>query len=99
MTPTILFGIIETVAFLIPLGALIWNAATLANRVSKNEEDIKNMKTVVEKQNDAILKALEKLNESIQEIRTEVEIIKALRREEVNTTKNNVTTVKQQIQE
>lgn len=90
MTPVILFGIIETVVFLIPLGALIWKAATLANRVTKNEEDIKKMGTVVEKQNDAILQALDKLNESIREIRTEVEVIKALRREEVNASKASI---------
>lgn len=91
-------GVCEVIIFLLPLAVLIWKAATLANRVSKNEEDIKEMKTLVEKQNDAILDALKELNtsiqetvKSIQEVRTEVEVIKALRREEVNITKGSTT--------
>ena len=87
MKATVIYGVIETILFLIPLGTLIWKAATLANRVSKNEEDIKEMKTLVEKQNEAILEALKQLNSSIQDIRTEVEVIKALRKEEVEVSK------------
>lgn len=89
---TLLYGIIETVIFLIPLGALIWKAATLASRVSKAETDIKEMKTdiekKVEKQNDTILKTLDQLTVAVQELKVEVAVIKAMRCEEVNATKD-----------
>lgn len=84
---TLLYGIIETVIFLIPLGALIWKAATLASRVSKTETDIKEMKTdiekKVEKQNDTILKTLDQLTVAVQELKVEVAVIKAMKREDI----------------
>ena len=89
---TLLYGIIETVIFMIPLGALIWKAATLASRVNKAESEIKEMKTdiekKVEKQNDTILKTLDKLTVALQELKVEVAVIKAMRCEEVNITKD-----------
>jgi hypothetical protein len=84
---TLLYGIIETVIFLIPLGALIWKAASLASRVSKTETDIKDMKTIVEKQNEAILATLKDLNTTVQELKVEVAVIKAMKHEEINITK------------
>lgn len=76
-TAALLYGIIETVIFLIPLAGLIWKAATLASRISKAEADIKEIKPVIEKQNDAILKTLNQLTETVQELKVEVAVIKA----------------------
>jgi hypothetical protein len=40
------------------------------------------MKQLVEKQNDEIIKSLNRLNDSMQAIRCEIEVIKALRKKE-----------------
>lgn len=74
---------IRDIIYMIPVAALIWKAATQNAQIKKNTEDIKNIKTLVEKQNDEILKSLNRLNDSMQGIRCEVEVIKALRKKEL----------------
>ena len=76
-------GWIRDIIYIIPLAVLIWKAAIQNAQIKKNTEDIKSIKTLVEKQNDEIIKSLNKLNDSMQAVRCEVEIIKALRKQEM----------------
>ena len=75
-------GWLKDIIYLIPIAGLIWKAATQNAQIKKNADDIKSIKTLTEKQNDEIIKALNRLNDSMQSIRCEIEVIKALRKEE-----------------
>lgn len=75
---------LKDVLYLIPVGGLIWKAATQNAQIKSNAEDIKSIRTLVEKQNDEIIKSLNKLNESMQAVKCEVEVIKALRKKEID---------------
>lgn len=74
---------IKDVVFILPVAGLIWKAATLSAKVKQNEGDIINLKSVVGSQNTEILNSLKQLNDSIMALRCEVEIIKALRKKEL----------------
>ena len=75
--------IISAIIYIIPLGPLIWKASQLSSRVSQNEKDIEMLKGDLKKQNAEILNSLQKINETMAEIKTEVEVIKAMRKQEV----------------
>ena len=75
--------IISAIIYIIPLGTLIWKASQLSSRVSQNEKDIEMLKGDLKKQNAEILNSLQKINETMAEIKTEVEVIKAMRKQEV----------------
>lgn len=80
---------LRDVIYVIPVAILIWKAATQSAQIKRNTDDIKSIKSVVEKQNDEIIKMLNRMNESIQAVRCEVEIIKALRKMELEGKKND----------
>ena len=75
-------GWLRDIIFLIPIAGLIWKAATQNAQIKKNADDIKSIKSLTEKQNEEIIKSLNRLNDSMQAIRCEIEVIKALRTEE-----------------
>lgn len=56
----------------------------LSAKVKENESDIKEIKTLAEKQNEAILTSLDKMNTVMVEIQQDVAILKALRGKEEN---------------
>lgn len=70
---------LKDVIYLIPVAALIWKASSLSSKVKQNEKDITEMKTLSQKQNEAIIASLDKLQETMTEIRTDVSVLKALR--------------------
>lgn len=73
---------LKDVIYLIPVAGLIWKAATMGARIKQNETDIKECKKVVDRQNESIISSLDKLQETMTEIRTDVSVLKALRKEE-----------------
>jgi hypothetical protein len=73
---------LKDVIYLLPIAGVIWKVATQNAQIKKNSDDIKSMKQLVEKQNDEIIKSLNRLNDSMQAIRCEIEVIKALRKKE-----------------
>lgn len=73
---------LRDILYFIPIAGLIWKAALQHAQIKKNSEDIKSMKGLVEKQNEEIIKSLNRLNDSMQAIRCEIEVIKALRKKE-----------------
>lgn len=81
---------IKDIIYLIPLLLVIWKAATQNAQIKENTEDIKELKGLVKDQNEEILKSLSRLNDSMNSIRCDMEVIKALRKKEVevNETKN-----------
>lgn len=81
---------IKDLIYLIPLLLVIWKAATQNAQIKENTEDIKELKGLVKDQNEEILKSLSRLNDSMNSIRCDMEVIKALRKKEVevNETKN-----------
>ena len=74
--------VIAGIIYLIPLATLIWKAATLSNKVTKHEEDIKEMKGNQKEQTDKILSALEKLNDTMLIIQADVTVLKTWREAE-----------------
>ena len=70
--------VIAGVLYLLPLGALVWKAATLSSRVNQNEKDIKEVKQLQAENNKAVLDALNKLNDTMEKVRLDVEILKVV---------------------
>ena len=73
---------LRDILYIIPIAALIWKAAILSAKVRENETAIKEIKTLVQRQNEAILTSLDKMNTVMIEIQQDVAILKALRGEE-----------------
>lgn len=70
---------LKDVIYLIPVATLIWRFALMSARVKQNEKDIAEMKTLTQKQNESIIINLNKLQDIMSEIRTDVSVLKALR--------------------
>lgn len=70
--------VIAGILYLLPLGALVWKAATLSSRVTQNEKDIKEVKSLQAENNKAVLDALKQLNETMEKVRLDVEILKVV---------------------
>lgn len=68
--------VIAGILYLLPFCALVWKAATLSSRVTQNEKDIKDVKTLQAENNKAVLDALKQLNETMEKVRLDVEILK-----------------------
>lgn len=68
--------VIAGIIYLIPIATLIWKAATLSSRVNQNEKDIKEVKQLQAENNKAVLDALNKLNDTMEKVRLDVEILK-----------------------
>lgn len=75
--------VIAGVIYLIPIAALIWKAATLASRVTQNEKDIKEVKSLQAENNKAVLDALKQLNDTMEKVKLDIEIIKIQRQMEM----------------
>lgn len=74
--------VIAGIIYLIPIATLIWKAATLASRVNQNEKDIKKIEIAQAENNKAVLDALNKLNETMEKVKLDIEIIKIQRQME-----------------
>lgn len=70
--------VIAGIIYLIPVAALIWKAATLSSKVNQNEKDIKEVKQLQAENNKAVLDALNKLNDTMEKVRLDVEILKVV---------------------
>lgn len=70
--------VIAGIIYLIPIAALIWKAATLSSRVTQNEKDIKEVKSLQAENNKAVLDALKQLNDTMEKVRLDVEILKVV---------------------
>jgi hypothetical protein len=70
---------LRDIIYILPIATLIWRFALMSARVKQNEKDIAEMKTLSQKQNEAIIASLNKLQDTMSEIRTDVSVLKALR--------------------
>jgi hypothetical protein len=78
---------LKDIIYILPIATLIWRFALMSARVKQNEKDIAEMKTLSQKQNEAIIASLNKLQDTMSEIRTDVSVLKALRGEEKDNAK------------
>ena len=74
---------IKDVIYLLPVAALIWKASQLSAKIKQNEKDIEILKGDLKDQNKQIIESLNNINATMAEIKTEVEVIKAYRKLEV----------------
>ena len=58
-----------SIIYLLPIAALIWKASSLSSKVKANEEKIKEIRSITDRQNEAIL---EFLRDKERELNTEV---------------------------
>jgi len=70
---------IRDVVYLLPIAGLIWKGALMSAKIKENAKEIAECKTVIQKQNDAIIASLNKLTDTMNDIRTDVSVLKALR--------------------
>lgn len=75
---------LKDLLYILPVAGLIWKAAIMSSKIKQNEKDIAEMKTLSQKQNEAILASLDKMNTVMMEIQQDVAVLKALRGEEKN---------------
>lgn len=74
---------IKDVIYMLPIAGLIWKASTQASQIKQNTKDIENLKAESENNQKQILSSLQNMNQIMSQLKTDVEIIKALRKEEV----------------
>lgn len=72
--------LIKDIIYLIPICTLIWKAASMSAKIKENSKDIEDLKNLAKEQNTAILASLEKMNQALSEIRTDVAVLKADRK-------------------
>lgn len=78
---------IKDVIYMLPIAGLIWKASTQASQIKQNTKDIETLKAESENNQKQILSSLQDMNKIMSQLKTDVEIIKALRKEEVEKTK------------
>jgi hypothetical protein len=78
---------LRDIIYVLPIATLIWRFALMSARVKQNEKDIAEMKTLSQKQNEAIIASLDKMNTVMIEIQQDVAVLKALRGEEKDNAK------------
>lgn len=74
---------IKDVIYMLPIAGLIWKASNQASQIKQNTKDIENLKAESENNQKQILSSLQDMNRIMSQLKTDVEIIKALRKEEV----------------
>lgn len=67
---------IRDVIFLLPIAGLIWSAATMASKVKKHDEDIKELKQQNTENFNLLMDKLNTIIESINNIKIDVAILK-----------------------
>ena len=75
---------LKDVIYLIPLMALVWKGASLSGKVKQNESDIKELKSGIKEQFSEILASLKSMNSIMQSLKTDIDVLKALRKNEVD---------------
>lgn len=78
---------IKDVIFMLPIAGLIWKAAIQSAQMKQNTKDIESIKKDSETSQQKILSALNNMNSIMQQLKLDVEIIKALRKQEVENEK------------
>lgn len=78
---------IKDVIFLLPIAGLIWKAAIQTAQIKQNTKDIESIKKDSETNQQKILGALNNMNSIMQQLKLDVEVIKALRKQEVENEK------------
>ena len=78
---------IKDVIFILPIAGLIWKAAMQSAQIKQNTKDIESIKKDSETNQHKILSALNNMNNIMQQLKLDVEVIKALRKQEVENEK------------
>lgn len=78
---------IKDVIFILPIAGLIWKAAMQSAQIKQNTKDIESIKKDSETNQRKILSALNNMNNIMQQLKLDVEVIKALRKQEVENEK------------
>ena len=83
---------IRDVIFLLPIAGIIWKGALMSAKIKENTKEIAECKSIIQKQNDviqrqndAIMTSLNAMTQAINDIRTDVSVLKALRDNEIAT--------------
>lgn len=83
---------IRDVIFLLPIAGIIWKGALMSAKIKENAKEIEECKGIIQKQSDVITKqnetimnTLSIMTNAINDIRTDVSVLKALRDNELNT--------------
>lgn len=74
---------IRDVIYLLPIAGIIWKGALMSAKIKENAKEIEECKTVIQKQNDAIIESLNRLTNTMNDIKTDVSVMKALRDQEL----------------
>ena len=74
---------IRDVVYLLPIAGIIWKGALMSAKIKENAKEIEECKTVIQKQNDAIIESLNRLTNTMNDIKTDVSVLKALRDNEI----------------
>lgn len=78
---------IKDVIFILPVAGLIWKAAMQSAQIKQNTKDIESIRKDSETNQQKILTALNNMNSIMQQLKLDVEVIKALRKQEVENEK------------
>lgn len=82
---------IKDLLYVLPLLALVWKGASMANQIKQNTKDIEDLKSVVKEQNSNIIESLDRINNTMLSIKCDVEILKAYRKQECTTSTESQT--------
>lgn len=78
---------IKDVILILPIAGLIWKAAMQSAQIKQNTKDIESIRKDSETNQQKILGALNSMNNIMQQLKLDVEVIKALRKQEVENEK------------
>ena len=81
---------IRDVVYLLPIAGIIWKGALMSAKIKENAKEIEECKTVIQKQNDAIIESLNRLTNTMNDIKTDVSVLKALRDNELGSKRSRV---------
>ena len=80
---------IKDIIYILPLAGVIWKGATMNSQVKRNAEEIKECKDIIKEQNNAIIAALNKISDTMNDVKLDVSVLKALRDNEVSVKKTS----------
>ena len=92
---------LKDVIFLLPIAGIIWKGALMSAKIKENakeieecKKDIQRQNDIIQKQNETIMNTLTTMTAAINDIRTDVSILKALRDNELAGVVNAKRTIK-----
>lgn len=75
---------IKDLLYVLPLLALVWKGASMANQIKQNTKDIEDLKAQIKDQNKNVIDALDRLNTTMLSIQADVTVLKTYRKIEID---------------